>query len=129
MDITLVRSNAQRKNPRLVIFNIDGRPGSVQFFRTLFQDAIPAKLTLTGEFAAPRVKETPEERKTRLKALPKLTPAERLAKMEERVAKMKAKVAAATTPTTAPGVAAPARTSLPTAPSAGSHTRVAKGRK
>ena len=81
MDITLVRSNSQRKNPRLVIFNIEGRAGSVQFFRTLFQDAVPAKLTLIGEFAPPKVKETPEERKARLKALPKLTAAERVAKM------------------------------------------------
>jgi hypothetical protein len=86
------RSTAQRKNPRLVIFNIEGRPGSVQFFRTLFdKDAVPATLRLTGEFAEPRAKLTAEERKARRKAM---TPAERLAQMEKRVAKMKAKLAA-----------------------------------
>jgi hypothetical protein len=105
MDLTLVRSTTQRKNPRLVIFNIEGRPGSVQFFRALFpKDAIPTKLSLSGEFAAPKVKETPAERKARFAAI---TPAERLAKMEARVAKMKAKLAAeqaapAPTPTPAP---------------------------
>jgi hypothetical protein len=95
MDINLVRSPKQRKNPRLVIFTIEGRPGSVQFFRTLFPKDMPARLTLSGEFAAPKVKETPEQRKARLKALPKLTPAERLARMEKRVANMRAKLAAA----------------------------------
>jgi hypothetical protein len=95
MDITLTRNPAQRKNPRLVIFNIEGRPGSVQFFRALFPlNAVPERLTLIGEFAAPKVKETPEERKARLAAMPKMTPAERLAKMEASVAKMKARLAA-----------------------------------
>jgi hypothetical protein len=96
MDIALVRSTSQRKNPRLVVFKIEGRPGSVQFFRTLFpNDEVPATLTLTGDFAAPKVKETPEQRKARLKALPKPTAAEKLTKMEARLAKMKAKLAAA----------------------------------
>jgi hypothetical protein len=94
MDIILTRSTAPRKDDRLVIFNIEGRTGSVQFFKTLFnKDAVPATLKLTGDFAAPKVKETPEERKARLKALPKPTPAERLAKMEERLARMRAKLA------------------------------------
>jgi hypothetical protein len=116
MDLTLVRSTTQRKNPRLVIFTIEGRPGSVQFFRALFaKDAVPARLRLTGEFAPPKVKETPEERKARLKALPKLTPEQKLAKMEQRLAKMKAKLAAAPAPTPAP-------TPAP-------HTRAAKGKK
>ena len=94
--ITLVRSTAPRKDQRLVIYNIQGRTGSVQFLSTLFggsqtdQGNPPATLTLTGTFAAPKPKETPEERKARLKAI---TPAERLAKMEARVAKMKAKLA------------------------------------
>ena len=113
MDITLVRSSAQRKNPRLVIFTIEGRQGSVQFFRTLFaKDAVPARLTLTGTFAEPKVKETSEQRKARLKALPKLTPQEKLVKMEQRIAQMKAKLAAAP----APSVAAPVVTAVPPAP-------------
>src|SRR5258705_2813534 len=99
MEITLVRSAAQRKDPRLVIFNIEGRPGSVQCFRALFpKDAVPATLTLAGAFALPKPKETPEERKARLKALPKLTSQQKLAKMEERLAKMKSKLVAAPAP-------------------------------
>ena len=95
MVINLTRSTAPRKDARLVIFNLEGRTGSVQFLKTLFnKDAIPATLTLTGEFAAPKVKETPAERKARLALLPKLTPAERVAKMEERLANMKAKLVA-----------------------------------
>jgi hypothetical protein len=100
MDLTLLRSTATRKNPRLVIFNIEGRPGSVQFFRALFpQDTahavgVPAKLHLTGEFAPPRVKETPEQRKARLASQPKLTPQQKLVRMEQRLAAMKAQLAA-----------------------------------
>src|SRR5262245_58105812 len=95
--ITLVRSTAPRRDPRLVIYKLEGRTGSVQFLSTLFggnqkdQGNPPTTLTLTGTFAAPKPKETPAERKARLAAI---TPAERLAKMEERVAKMKAKLAA-----------------------------------
>jgi len=106
MDLTLTRSNAPRKDDRLVIFNIEGRTGSVQFLKTLFaKDGIPATLTLTGTFAPPKAKETKEERKARLAAI---TPAMRLAKMEERVAKMKAKLAAPTD-TAAPATKPPAR--------------------
>jgi hypothetical protein len=131
MDITLTRNPAQRKNPRLVIFNIEGRPGSVQFFRALFPlNAVPERLTLIGEFAAPKVKETPEERKARLAAMPKMTPAERLAKMEASVAKMKARLQAAAAPTPAPNAIAAnegitSKAAAPTAP----HTRAAKGKK
>jgi hypothetical protein len=77
-----------------LVYRIEGRPRSVQFTsKTLFnKDAVPATLRLVGEIAAPRPKETPEERKARLKAI---TPAERPAKMEERVARMKAKLKAA----------------------------------
>src|SRR3954469_9591204 len=61
MEITLVRSSSQRKNPRLVVFNIQGRSGSVQFFRALFpNDDVPATLTLSGTFAEARATETPE---------------------------------------------------------------------
>lgn len=99
MDITLTKSNAPRKGDRLVIFNFgDGRRGSVQFQRSLFGDAIPDSLTLVGEMAepkAPKAKETAEERKARLKALPKLTLAEKVAKAEERTAKLRAKLQAA----------------------------------
>ena len=62
MEITLVRSSAARKDPRLVIYNIEGRTGSVQFLSTLFggtqtsQGNPPERMTLVGEFAPPRVK-------------------------------------------------------------------------
>ena len=94
--ITLVRSTAPRKDQRLVIYNIQGRTGSVQFLSTLFggsqtdQGNPPPTLTLTGTFAAPKPKETPEEREGAPQAI---MPAGRLAKMEARVAKMKAKLA------------------------------------
>lgn len=98
--LTLRRSTAARRDQRLVIYNIEGRTGSVQFLSTLFggsqkdQGNPPERLTLTGTFAPPKPKETAEERKARLAAI---TPEQRLAKLEQRVAKMKAKVAAAPT--------------------------------
>jgi len=127
MDITLTRSTAPRKNPRLVIFTVEGRPGSVQFFRTLFpMNAVPERLTLTGEFAAPKVKETPAERKARLALLPKLTPAQRLAKMEERVAKMKAALNPAPAPSAI--VTSPKVVEVPREQTS-AHARSAKGRR
>ena len=41
MELTLTRSNAPRKS-NLVVFNIAGRRGSVQFRRSLFGEAVPA---------------------------------------------------------------------------------------
>ena len=96
-NLTLVRSTAPRKDPRLVIHNIEGRTGSVQFLSTLFGGSQitrgnpPATLTLTGPFPPPKPKETPEQR---------------LAKMEARLLKMKAKLATVT-------AAAPAAASAP----------------
>ena len=104
MNLIFTRSKAERKDPRLVIFNFaDGRPGSVQFLRTAFGDNIPETITMSGEFAektekVAKAKETPEARKARLAALPKLTLAEKVAKAEARVAKMKAKLAGAAQP-------------------------------
>lgn len=104
-NLNLTLSKAPRKDKRLVIYNIEGRTGSVQFLSTLFggdqdsQGTPPEKLTLNGEFAEPKAKvakvnETPEERKARLKALPKLTLAEKVAKAEQRTSKLKAKLEA-----------------------------------
>ena len=79
--ITLTRSTAPRKDQRLVIYNIEGRKGSVQFLSTLFGSNQTAQgnplptLTLTGVFAPPPKKETPEERKARLAAI---TPEQRI---------------------------------------------------
>lgn len=92
MELTFVRSKAERKDSRLVIYNFaDGRPGSVQFLRTAFPEQIPETITMSGDFAE---KETPEQRKARLASLPKLTVAEKVAKGEERLAKLRAKLAA-----------------------------------
>ncbi len=105
MSLTLVRSNAARKSQRLVIYNIQGRRGSVQFLSTLFggdqdsQGNPPETLVIEGQFAPvkeriAREKESPEQRKARLAALPKLTLAEKVARQEEKTAKMKAKLVA-----------------------------------
>ena len=108
--LTLTRSTAPRKDPRLVIYNIEGRTGSVQFLSTLFggtqvsQGNPPEKLTLSGTFAPPRAKETPEERKARLAAI---TPEQKLAAMEAKIAKMKAKLAAGTAGATTTGGTTP----------------------
>lgn len=102
MTVTLTRSKNPRKDTRVVIF--DGPLHAVQFLATAFpkdasgQRVIPETLTVEGAFAepqAPKAKETPEERKARLAAMPKLTPEQKLAKAKERLARLEAKVAAA----------------------------------
>lgn len=115
MDITLSRNDSPRRS-LMVVFTVEGRPGSVRFSKTLFVDqTAPPTLTLSdAAFAAPRVKETPAERKARLKALPKATPAERLVKMEVRLAKMKAKLAAPQVATAAPAATPAAVQAAPT---------------
>lgn len=98
MNVTLTRSNANRKDDRLVIYNYSDSKGSVQFLRSRFGETIPDELVLSGELGepkAPKEKETAEARKARLKALPKLTLAEKVQKAEERTAKLKAKMQAA----------------------------------
>jgi hypothetical protein len=95
--LNLTHSEAARKTSGLVFFKINDRSGLVQFHRSLFAD-IPATMTLTGVFAAPKAKETPAERKARLALLPKLTPQEKLSKLEEKLAKMKARLAGTSTP-------------------------------
>jgi len=100
--LKLTRSDKTRKT-LMVVFTVDGRPGSVRFAKSLFVDQQPpATLSITDDtFAGPRKQETKEERKARLAAMPKLTPAEQLAKLEAKIAKMKAKLATTTTPTAA----------------------------
>ena len=109
MDITLSRNDSPRRS-LMVVFTVEGRPGSIRFSKTLFVDqTAPASLTLSdAAFAAPKVKETAEARKARLKALPKATPAERLAKMEARLVKMKAQLAAPQAVAATPATASPA---------------------
>lgn len=99
MKLDFTRSNTTRKDDRLVIFNFaDGRAGSVQFLRSAFGETVPNAISMEGDFAektakAEKVKETPEERKARLAALPKPTLADRVKKAEEKAAKLRAKLA------------------------------------
>ena len=122
--LKLTISTAPRKSKRLVIYNIEGRTGSVQFLSTLFGGSQtdpgtpPASLELSGEFATPKPKavprasETPEERKARLAALPKLTLEEKVAKQEERTNALRAKLAAQKAAAEAAAATAPASTEV-----------------
>jgi hypothetical protein len=106
MTLEFTHAPGARKDPRYVIFEFaDGRPGSIQFLRSAFpgeptsEVGIPSTVSITGEFAekaAPKPKESAEERKARLANAPKLTPAQKLARAEEKVARLRAKVAEAT---------------------------------
>lgn len=95
--ITLTKSPKPRKDERVVIFG--GQLNAVQFLRTAFGEAVPDTITVTGDFAepkaakVPREKETPEERKARLAAMPKLTLAEKVAKAEARAQALREKLA------------------------------------
>jgi hypothetical protein len=90
MEIKLTRSTAPRKDDRIVIFHSE-HVHSVQFLRTAFGDTIPETITVSGEFAAPKIKESKEARKARLGAM---TPAEKIAAAEERVRKALARIEA-----------------------------------
>jgi len=98
--LKLVRNDKPRKNSRIAVFDIEGRKTSVAIPKSMFVDGVvPESLDLNaaGEFApvpTPRVPETPEERKARLAALPKLTLAEKIERREKQIAAMKAKLAA-----------------------------------
>ncbi len=97
MDITLTLSKKPRKSTRIVIY--ESPLNSVQFLRTAFGATLPETLTLSGDgFAEPKaakVKETKEERKARLAALPKPTLAEKVAAAQKRADALREKLAAA----------------------------------
>ncbi len=96
MTVNLVLAPKQRKSKQIVMFNIEGRRGQVQFQRSLFGESVPESLVLDGDLAepkaakvrTPKVKLTPEERA----ALPKPTLAERVQKARERADKLAAKL-------------------------------------
>jgi RecG-like helicase len=100
MNLTLSTKN--RKGSSVVFNTPDGVRGSVRVNKSVFANGqIPQSLTIEGaEFAQPKPKLTPEERKAQRAAQPKLTAAERVQKMEERLAKAKAKLAAQAQPAT-----------------------------
>ena len=90
--LTLKQKPGARKSDRLVIFDYTDRPGSVQFLRTAFGETVPETIQISGAFAGPRQKLTKEQRKERAK---NMTPAEKLAAAEARVAKLREKLSKA----------------------------------
>lgn len=94
MKITFVRSDRQRKS-QAVTYVAEGYNGSVRFSKTLFEGkAGPSQIAIDAvEFRAPRAAETSEERKARLKALPKPTLEQQIAKREAALAKLREKAA------------------------------------
>ncbi len=99
--ISLTKDTKARKS-NAVTYTAPGYAGSVRFSKSFFADKSgPASMTLSDEsFGAARVakaKLTAEERKALRASQPKLTPAEKLAKIEERAAKLRAKIAASST--------------------------------
>lgn len=92
MELTLKQKPGARKSDRLVIFDYTDRKGSVQFLRTLFGEAVPETITISGEFASPKEKMTAEQRK---EARKNMTPAQQLEAAEKRLEVLRKKVAAA----------------------------------
>jgi hypothetical protein len=89
--------DAKDRSTIMVVYTLPGRPGSVRFSKTLFPDSkAPATIEFpAGLFAGPKVpraQETKEQRKARLAARPKPTAAEKMARLEQKLAKLRAKV-------------------------------------
>jgi hypothetical protein len=96
MQITLVKSNKNRKSTSVVFNASNGLRGSARFAKTFFKDGnAPDTLVIDGDaFASPKEKLTAEQRKELRKQAPKLSASEKLAKLQERAAKLQAKIAA-----------------------------------
>lgn len=103
--ITLVRKQTDGKRSSSIPFTIEGRRGSVRFSKTLFA-VVPEKFEISLDgLAEVKQRETKEQRKARLALRPKKTKAEKIAAMEQKLAKAKAaleaeQAAPATTPET-----------------------------
>jgi hypothetical protein len=99
MQITFNKSTKERKSTSVVYSAANGLRGSLRMAKTFFKGGVaPDTLVIDSDaFSEPKVKLTAEQRKEARKNAPKQTPAEKLAKLEERAAKLRAKVA--TTPT------------------------------
>lgn len=100
--ITLTLDPKTRKSTSLVFKLPAGVRGSVRIAKTAFPGGVPpTSLNLQSDsdsaFAQPKAKLTAEERKALRKDQPKLTPAQKLAKLQERAAKLQAKIAAEAT--------------------------------
>lgn len=97
--LTFTRNDKQRRSNMVVFDAPEGRRGSVRISKTLFgKDQVPQTVAIEHpNFATPKVpyaKMSAEERKAARLARPKLTPAEKLARAEEKIAKLRAKVTA-----------------------------------
>lgn len=110
--ITLTLDPKTRKSTSVVFKLGDGIRGSVRIAKTAFPGGVPpSALTLQSDaenvFATPKAKLTAEQRKEARKNAPKLTPAQKLQKLNERAAKLQAKIDAQAA-AAAPAVAAQA---------------------
>ena len=89
--MTLTRTNHDRKGSSIVYSLGDGHRGTVKFARSVFGDAVPESLELNGsgfaEAKTPKAKMTKEERAAERKAQ---TPAQKLARAKELLAKRQA---------------------------------------
>jgi len=94
MHVTFTKSTKNRKSTSVVYNASNGLRGSARFAKTFFKDGIaPETLVIDGaSFAEPKAKLTAEERKTARKNAPKLSAAQKLAKLNERAAKLQAKI-------------------------------------
>lgn len=108
--VTFTRSDTKRRSNMLVFLAPEGRRGSLRISKSLFtKDKVPTTLTVENpafaEAKKARESMTKEERKAARAAQPKLTPAQKVAKLEERLAKERKRyeeqVAKAGTPTDA----------------------------
>ena len=115
------QQTTQGPAPRHFQFRGQARQRSI-FPGALRQRAVPERVTLTGEFAPPKAKETPEERKARLAGI---TPAEKLARNGRAIARMRAKLAKGHVVSAPPAPAGP----VPTAPGPSPQAEGAKGKR
>jgi hypothetical protein len=94
MQITLTKSTKTRKSTS-VVYTAGALRGSARFAKTFFKDGnAPDTIVIDSDaFAEPKKKLTAEERKAARKDAPKLSPAEKLAKLQERSKKLEEKIA------------------------------------
>lgn len=101
--VTLTLDPKTRKSTSVVFKLPAGLRGSVRIAKTAFPNGTaPSTLILQSDqenaFASAKAKLTAEERKEARKNAPKLTPAQKLAKLQERAAKLQAKIASEAVP-------------------------------
>jgi hypothetical protein len=107
MQVTFTKSTKNRKSTS-VVYTTAGLRGSARFAKTFFKDGnAPDTIVIDNDaFAEAKQKLTAEQRKEQRKNAPKLTPAEKLQKLQERAKKLEDRIAkqtAAAAATTAAG--------------------------